>query len=93
MVSRNPIGVQKHPAVSSPSGPLDVSVLICCSSVLFDLALFQAVTFFYKAHIMAGQVRPDGTNVLDFAWLTKQEIKTKMEETDWKAVEDILADF
>ncbi|EGN96155.1 hypothetical protein SERLA73DRAFT_124994 [Serpula lacrymans var. lacrymans S7.3] len=31
----------------------------------------KAVVFFYKAHIMAGQARPDPKRVLDFAWLTK----------------------
>lgn len=42
---------------------------------------------------MAGQVRPDGANVLDFAWLTKQEMKYRMDESDWSTVEDILSDF
>jgi large subunit ribosomal protein L46 len=42
---------------------------------------------------MAGQVHPDGTNVLDFAWLTKQEIEGKLAPNDWTVVKDMLSDF
>ena len=38
-------------------------------------SLAQLYTFFLKAHILAGQVRPNGQNVTDFAWLTKQELE------------------
>jgi large subunit ribosomal protein L46 len=42
---------------------------------------------------MAGQVQPDNTDVLDFAWLTKQEIEGKLSPDSWNAVKDILSDF
>jgi large subunit ribosomal protein L46 len=42
---------------------------------------------------MAGQVRPDGTNVLDFAWVTKQEMKYYLDEQSYVAVESLLSDF
>jgi len=31
--------------------------------------------FFFKAHIMAGQVKPQGESVKDFGWFTKEEIE------------------
>ncbi|KAI0085439.1 60S ribosomal protein L17 [Irpex rosettiformis] len=49
--------------------------------------------FFYKAHILAGQVRPDGKNVLDFAWLTKEEIKIRVDQSYWDSVKDMISDF
>ncbi|KAI0340670.1 50S ribosomal subunit L30 [Trametopsis cervina] len=49
--------------------------------------------FFYKAHILAGQVRPDGQDVLDFAWLTKEEIQTRVDEGYWHGVKDMISDF
>ncbi|KAF9036966.1 hypothetical protein BDZ89DRAFT_1061655 [Hymenopellis radicata] len=49
-------------------------------------------TFFYKAHIMAGQVRPtEGIN--GFAWLTKQEIEKHVDKHYWDGVKDILSDY
>ncbi|KAI0670644.1 39S mitochondrial ribosomal protein L46-domain-containing protein [Trametes maxima] len=53
----------------------------------------EAYTFFLKAHILAGQVRPDGKNVTDFAWLTKEEIEPRVEKDYWASVKDILSDF
>ncbi|OSD02801.1 hypothetical protein PYCCODRAFT_1452020 [Trametes coccinea BRFM310] len=53
----------------------------------------ELYTFFLKAHILAGQVRPDGKNVTDFAWLTKQEIEPRVEKDYWASVKDILSDF
>ncbi|KAK0228217.1 39S mitochondrial ribosomal protein L46-domain-containing protein [Armillaria fumosa] len=50
------------------------------------------ITFFFKAHIMAGQVRP-GEGVCDFAWLTKQEIEGKVEKNYWDGIKDILSDY
>ncbi|KAH8102896.1 60S ribosomal protein L17 [Cristinia sonorae] len=49
--------------------------------------------FFYKAHILAGQVRPDGKNIQDFAWLTKEEIESHVETEYWTGVKDMLSDF
>lgn len=54
---------------------------------------FQTYYFFYKAHILSGQVHPDGKNVTDFAWLTKQEIESRVEKAYWLGVKDMLADF
>ncbi|KAI0781208.1 39S mitochondrial ribosomal protein L46-domain-containing protein [Trametes elegans] len=53
----------------------------------------ELYTFFLKAHILAGQVRPDGKNVTDFAWLTKEEIEPLVEKDYWASVKDILSDF
>ncbi|KAH9946340.1 39S mitochondrial ribosomal protein L46-domain-containing protein [Epithele typhae] len=52
----------------------------------------QAYTFFLKGHILAGQVRP-GKTVSDFAWLTKEEIESRVDKAYWASVKDILADF
>ena len=53
----------------------------------------QNYIFFYKAHILAGQVRPEGKNVRDFAWLTKEEIETRVDKDYWTGVRDMLSDF
>lgn len=42
---------------------------------------------------MAGQLRPDGKEVVDFAWLTKQEIEGKLPSDVWTGVKDMLSDF
>lgn len=52
----------------------------------------QNPVFFYKGHIMAGQVRVDGKSVKDFAWLTKEEVGTKLDAEYWEVVKDILSD-
>ena len=56
-------------------------------------SLAQLYTFFLKAHILAGQVRPNGQNVTDFAWLTKEEIESRVEKDYWTGVKDMLSDF
>ncbi|KAF7800261.1 hypothetical protein EIP86_011508 [Pleurotus ostreatoroseus] len=53
----------------------------------------SSYVFLYKAHILQGQVRPDGKKVLDFAWLTKEEIQNQVDEYYWNGVKDILSDF
>ncbi|CAL1710852.1 unnamed protein product [Somion occarium] len=53
----------------------------------------QLYVFFYKARILSGQVHPDGNNVTDFAWLTKQEIEPRVERPYWLGIKDMLADF
>jgi len=53
----------------------------------------KSSTFFYKAHILAGQVRADGKPVLDFAWLTKQEMESRLDKHYWLGVKDMLSDF
>ncbi|KAF9452826.1 hypothetical protein P691DRAFT_696140 [Macrolepiota fuliginosa MF-IS2] len=52
----------------------------------------EDVVFFYKAHIMAGQVRP-AEGIQDFAWLTKQEIEQRLDKDYWGNVKDMLSDF
>jgi hypothetical protein len=52
----------------------------------------QNPIFFYKGHIMAGQVRVDGKSVKDFAWLTKEEVGTRLDAEYWEVVKDILSD-
>ena len=54
--------------------------------------LKKTSVFFFKAHIMAGQVRP-GKSVTDFAWLTKKEISKRVDGQYWGGVKDMLSDF
>ena len=49
--------------------------------------------FFYKAHVLAGQARPDGKNILDFAWLTKEEIHRRVDTGYWEGVKDMISDY
>ncbi|KIP10326.1 hypothetical protein PHLGIDRAFT_125669 [Phlebiopsis gigantea 11061_1 CR5-6] len=58
-----------------------------------DSADTRRFLFFYKAHILAGQVRPDGKSILDFAWLTKEEIEPRVDQYYWSGVKDMLSDF
>ncbi|KAJ6606588.1 hypothetical protein DFH09DRAFT_896899 [Mycena vulgaris] len=51
----------------------------------------EKITFFFKAHIMAGQVRP-GSTVKEFVWVTKQEIKTRVTRDYWEGIKDMLSD-
>ncbi|KAJ7632259.1 39S mitochondrial ribosomal protein L46-domain-containing protein [Roridomyces roridus] len=51
----------------------------------------EKITFFFKAHIMAGQVRP-ADSMKDFMWLTKQEIQTRVTKEYWEGVKDMLSD-
>lgn len=67
----------------------DLLVIPCKSSHVW----FQLYTFFLKAHILAGQVRPDGKKVTDFAWLTKEEIEPQVDKAYWASVKDILSDY
>jgi len=53
----------------------------------------ERVVFFFKAHILAGQVAPEGKNIQDFAWLTKQEIEKRVDEHYWISIKDILSDY
>ncbi|KAG9318160.1 39S mitochondrial ribosomal protein L46-domain-containing protein [Chiua virens] len=51
------------------------------------------VVFLYKAHILAGQVRPNPDRYQDFAWLTKGEIGKRTDEHYWLGIKDMLSDF
>ncbi|KAH0584115.1 hypothetical protein H2248_009684 [Termitomyces sp. 'cryptogamus'] len=77
IVSRNPVGVYKE-------SPLDMSL---------PEPKAEKITFFFKGHILAGQIHPNPTAILDFAWLTKQEIETRVDKDYWDCVKDILSDY
>jgi large subunit ribosomal protein L46 len=53
----------------------------------------ESTTFFFKAHIMAGQAQIQSPSVSDFAWLTKQEIQEYAEPHYWEGVRDMLSDY
>ena len=46
-----------------------------------------------KAHIFAGQVQVDNKEIVDFAWVTKQEMKDYVTPEYYTAVKDMLSDF
>ncbi|KAF9990306.1 54S ribosomal protein L17 mitochondrial [Mortierella antarctica] len=52
-----------------------------------------AKVFFMKAHIFAGQVQVDNKEIVDFAWVTKQEMKDYVAPEYYEAVKDMLSDF
>jgi len=77
VVGRKPIGLYEiHP----PTQPTDLA------------APPKTCVFFFKAHIMAGQVRP-AASVTDFAWLTKKEIAKRVDQQYWDGIKDMLSDF
>ncbi|KAF9264949.1 60S ribosomal protein L17 [Marasmius fiardii PR-910] len=77
IVSRNPIGMYKSEAKLPANGT----------------QLPEEVSFFFKAHIMAGQVHPNKEKIKDFAWLTKQEIEPLVSKHYWEGVKDMLSDY
>ncbi|KAG0342489.1 54S ribosomal protein L17 mitochondrial [Podila horticola] len=52
-----------------------------------------AKVFFMKAHIFSGQVKVDNKEIVDFAWVTKQEMKDYVAPEYYEAVKDMLSDF
>lgn len=86
IVGRKPVGVLK-PSSDSQVRSLSSSIPYLCAHIV------QNPVFFFKGHIMAGQVRVDGKSVQDFAWLTKEEIGEKLDKEYWEGVKDILSDF
>lgn len=38
-------------------------------------------------------MHPDGEQVADFAWLTKQEIKSRVDKHYWAGIQDMLSEF
>lgn len=85
MVGRKPIGLYR-PAEGPEVDP---------SSFLLGLkrlTVSQTLVFFYKMHILAGQVEPNGLSAVDFAWLTKEEIKGYVERVYWHGIKDMLSD-
>lgn len=87
IVGRNPIGVY-HPPKQSTQDVSSVPVV-----EIHILNVLQDVVFFYKAHILAGQVRPDPDRYQDFAWLTKGEISKRTDGNYWLGIKDMLSDF
>lgn len=62
--------------------------------LLLTFLHWQPFTFFYKAHILSGQVKaPKNSGVEDFAWLTKREMESRLEKSYWMGVKDMLSDF
>ncbi|CAB4391827.1 unnamed protein product [Rhizophagus irregularis] len=50
-----------------------------------------SMVFFMKAHIFAGQVHVDQKEIVDFAWVTKQEMKDFVTSNYYSAVLDMLS--
>ncbi|KAI0048225.1 50S ribosomal subunit L30 [Auriscalpium vulgare] len=78
IVSRKPIGLYETRSSVPPTDPTKPP---------------KTCVFFFKAHILAGQVQPLNEAVLDFAWLTKEEIQTRVGEQYWDGVKDMLSGF
>lgn len=89
VVSRNPVGVSKSPAEATKDGQEVCAPLFVRN---YYSHRQQDVTFFYKAHIMAGQVRPTQASVSDFAWLTKEEIESHVSKDYWESIKDMLSE-
>ncbi|KAG9125081.1 54S ribosomal protein L17 mitochondrial [Ceratobasidium sp. 392] len=51
----------------------------------------SGVTLFFKAHIFAGQAKPNGKSVTDFAWLTTEEIQERVAPEYWTTIRDMLS--
>ena len=92
IVSRKPIGLYNPPLSSSDNTKASYSYLPHLNNLTLHIPI-QSFTFFCKARILAGQVRIDKKHVLDFAWLTKQEIESRLETDYWLGVKDMLSDF
>ncbi|CAG8598400.1 2456_t:CDS:2, partial [Acaulospora colombiana] len=52
-----------------------------------------AKVFFMKAHIFAGQVEVDNKEIVDFAWVTKQEMQKYVHAEYYNAVKDMLSEL
>lgn len=46
-----------------------------------------------KAYIFAGQARPDNKEIVDYAWVTKQELKEYVSPQYYEAVKDMLSEL
>ncbi|KDN50537.1 hypothetical protein RSAG8_01035, partial [Rhizoctonia solani AG-8 WAC10335] len=51
----------------------------------------SSTTLFFKAHIFAGQAKPNGTSIKNFAWLTTEEIKEKVAPEYWASISEMLS--
>ncbi|KLO12003.1 hypothetical protein SCHPADRAFT_854490 [Schizopora paradoxa] len=54
--------------------------------------LLTEKTFFLKGHIFAGQAQTQDS-ISDFAWLTKQEIESRVPKDYWLGTKDMLSDL
>lgn len=50
--------------------------------------------FFMKARIMAGKpdLKDNNFDLAEYQWLAKEEIQQVLEERDWRAVKNVLAE-
>ncbi|GAB1521873.1 39S mitochondrial ribosomal protein L46 [Rhizoctonia solani] len=51
----------------------------------------SSTILFFKAHIFAGQAKPNGTSIKEFAWLTTEEIKEKVSPEYWTSISEMLS--
>ncbi|KAG8733502.1 54S ribosomal protein L17 mitochondrial [Ceratobasidium sp. 423] len=51
----------------------------------------SSTILFFKAHIFAGQAKPNGSSIKDFAWLTTEEIKEKVAPEYWTSISEMLS--
>ncbi|CAG8460758.1 6416_t:CDS:2, partial [Diversispora eburnea] len=78
-VGRRPIGYYKY---EYPEGYIK------------DLVKYTGVkVFFMKAHIFSGQVRIDNKEIVDFAWVTKQEMENYVHPNFYNAIKDMLSEL
>ncbi|RIA93009.1 39S mitochondrial ribosomal protein L46-domain-containing protein [Glomus cerebriforme] len=78
-VGRRPIGYYKY------NYPRDF--------IARDKNIKGSMVFFMKAHVFAGQVNVDQKEIVDFAWVTKQEMMQFVPEPYYIAVKDMLSEF
>ncbi|RHZ54735.1 hypothetical protein Glove_423g17 [Diversispora epigaea] len=52
-----------------------------------------AKVFFMKAHIFSGQVRVDNKEIVDFAWVTKQEMENYVHPDFYNSIKDMLSEL
>ncbi|RKP14956.1 NUDIX hydrolase domain-like protein [Piptocephalis cylindrospora] len=52
----------------------------------------ESSVYFLKAHILAGQCRPDGKEVEDFAWVTRDEMSKYVSPQYYKVVKKMLSE-
>ena len=75
-------GAKVRPALHRPS---------CCDPFADPEVLAQV--FFLPMRVIRGQAQPNkAEGLVDFAWLTKEEVKETVSEDYWTAVEPILSD-
>ena len=93
MVGRQPIGHYQHPYSAESTKSEYDSAKVRPSFVIIVIFAEPHQVYFFKGHILAGQCAPDGEEIVDFAWLTKQEIQQYVEPYYWEAVKDMLSDL